>query len=231
MDLAGARVLVCGASGVLGGQIARALTTAGSTVIAAGRDEARVAETSRACGTEPLLFDVVDDASCAMVVTAAADRLDGLDALVVATGVASFGPAVEADPTVVEELFAVNVLGPMSLVRAAAPRLAEGAAVVVLSAILADLPTNDMAEYSASKAALATWLTVLRRENRRRFSVIDIRPPHVDTGLAGRALAGDPPRLPAGFPAEKVVESVLAAMRADAREVVYDAAAKDLQIT
>lgn len=230
MQLEQARVLVCGASGVLGGLIARALTDAGATVVAAGRDSERVAAVARDCGTEPLVFDVVDDRSCGEVVTRATDLLDGLDVLVVATGVAAFGPAVSADPSVVEELFAVNVLGPMNLVRAAAPRLTEGGAVVVLSAILADLPTNDMAEYSASKAALATWLTVLRRENRRRFGVIDVRPPHVDTGLAGRALAGDPPRLPAGYPAGRVVDRVLSALRDDAREVVFDAATKDLQV-
>ena len=139
--------------------------------------------------------------SCRAAVDAAADELGGLDALVVAVGVAGFGPAMDADPAVVEELFAVNALGPMNLVRAASRHLSEGGTVVVLSAILADAPTAGMADYSAAKSALAAWLGVVRREQRRAFSVIDVRPPHLDTELDSRALAGAPPPLPEPYPA------------------------------
>ena len=176
----------------------------------------------------PLTFDVVDQASCEQTVAAAADALGGLDLLVVAVGVAGFGRAVDADPAVTEELFAVNALGPMALVRAAAPKLSEGGTVAVLSAILADLPTAGMADYGAAKSALAAWLGVLRREERRRFSVLDVRPPHLDTGLETRALGGEPPRLPAPMPASTVVDAVLDALRGGAKEVVYDAGAKGL---
>ena len=132
------------------------------------------------------------------------------------------GWADVADDAVVEELFAVNVLGPMALVRRAARHLPEsGGVVAVISAILADVPTAGMAEYSAAKSALATWLEVLRREERRRLTVVDVRPPHLDTGLDGRALAGDPPRLPAPFPSADVVEAVLEAVAQDKREVVF----------
>ncbi len=111
----------------------------------------------------------------------------------------------------------------MALVRAAAPVLSEGGTVAVLSAILADSPTNEMAEYSASKAALSAWLGVLRREERRAFHVLDVRPPHLDTGLETRALAGEPPTsLPAPSPATEVVDAVLSAMADKKREVAWD---------
>ena len=196
MELTDARVLVCGASGVIGAALTDALLASGSRVVAAGRDATRTGTVAARCGTTSLTFDVVDGRSCQEVVDAGAELLGGLDVLVVATGVATFGPAVDADAAVVEELFAVNTLGPMALVRAAAPHLAQGGAVVVVSAILADAPTTGMAEYSASKSALASWLSVLRREQRRVFSVLDVRPPHMDTGLADHPLAGTAPRLP-----------------------------------
>ena len=188
MELGGARVLVAGASGALGGRLADRLLAEGARVVAAGRDGHRLAPVAQRCGTDPLVFDAVDTDSCGSVVTAAVEQLGGLDGLVVTVGVAGFGRAAEADDAVVEELFAVNVLGPMALVRAAAPHL-EGGFVAVLSAILADLPTAGMAEYSAAKSALSTWLEVLRREERRRFSVLDVPSPS-PRHRAGRAGPG-----------------------------------------
>ncbi len=78
--------------------------------------------------------------------------------------------------------------------------------MVVLSAILADAPMAGMAGYSASKAALSSYVTALRREVRRQgIAVLDVRPPHLETGLADRALAGSPPPLPAGHDVDDLV--------------------------
>lgn len=230
MDIDGARFLVVGGSGVLGGLISRSLVDAGARVVITGRDPDRLAEVAAAAGTEPITLDVVDVEACAAAVGTAIDRLGGLDGLVVATGVPAFGPALETEAAVAEELFAVNALGPMALLRAAAPALEEssGGVAVVLSAILADLPTNQMADYSASKAALSAWLGVVRRENRRRFRVVDVRPPHLDTGLAEHPLAGAAPKLPEPLAGSAVVDAVLEALRGEASEIVWDPKATEL---
>jgi NAD(P)-dependent dehydrogenase (short-subunit alcohol dehydrogenase family) len=223
MDIQDSRVLVVGASGVLGGALARALHGHGARVVAAGRDEQRTAAVATEVGTTPLTLDVVDVDACAATVAAAVDQLGGLDLLLVTVGVAGFGPAAELEEAVAEELFAVDVLGPIALVRAAVPHLREsGGTAAVMSAVLADLPTAGMADYSAAKAALSTWLTVLRREERRTMKVLDIRPPHLDTGLETRALAGEPPRLPAPRPAGEVVDLVVRAIEEDRSELVVD---------
>lgn len=221
---------VVGATGVLGGALARGLAGAGARLALAGRDPERLAALADELGGVPTQqVDAVDVESGRVAVTAAADALGGLDVVVVASGVVAFGPAADADDAVVEELFAVNTLGPMSLVRAALPRLSDGGAVVLLSAIVADAPTLQMAEYSASKAALSAWASVLRRELRsRKVTVLDVKPPHVDTGLVDRALAGSPPRLPEGFDQQAVVATVLEGLRRGSREVVLDPRAGEL---
>lgn len=223
MDTKDARVLVVGASGALGGELARKLHEGGAQVVVAGRDPERTRAVAEDVGTDPLTLDVIDVEACAATVAAAVERLGGLDLLLVTVGVAAFGKAAELDEAVAEELYAVDVLGPVALVRAAIPHLRESnGTVAVISAVLADLPTSGMADYSAAKAALATWLQVLRREERRSLKVLDIRPPHLDTGLETRALAGEPPRLPAGRPAGEVVDLVLEAIREDKQELVVD---------
>ncbi len=217
-------MLVAGATGVLGGELARTLAGAGARVALTGRDDDRLQALAGELGGVPALAaDAVDVDAVRTAVEAAAEALGGLDAVVVAWGVVAFGPAAEADDAVTEELFAVNALAPMSLVRAALPRLADGGAVVLLSAIVADAPTLGMAEYSASKAALSAWASVLRRELRgRSITVLDVRPPHIDTGLVDRALAGEPPRLPAGHDRAELVTAVLEGLREGSREVVLD---------
>lgn len=229
MEIEGARFLVVGASGVLGGLITRALVDTGARVVVTGRDPDRLQEIADVADTEPITLDVVDVEACAGAVTSAVEQLGGLDAMVVATGVPAFGAALETEAAVAEELFAVNTLGPMALVRAAGAQL-DGGVVVVLSAILADLPTNQMADYSASKAALSAWLGVVRRENRRRFRVLDVRPPHLDTGLSDHPLAGTAPTLPEPLAGSAVVEAVLEALRTDASEIVWDPKAKALSL-
>jgi NAD(P)-dependent dehydrogenase (short-subunit alcohol dehydrogenase family) len=123
----------------------------------------------------------------------------------------------------VEELFAVNTLGPMALVRAAIPLLGPGASITVVTAVLADVPTAGMAAYSASKSATSAYLTALRRELRRdKIAVFDVRPPHLDTGLAERALAGVPPRMPSGADLDEVVALIVQGMASGSSELVAD---------
>lgn len=232
MDLHDAKALVCGATGALGGQISTALHERGARVAVAGRNSARLQEVaSDLDGAPSYVFDAVDEQSCRRAVDGAAAALGGLDLLVVTVGAAGFGPAMQTDAATAEELFAVNTLGPMELVRAADAHLEQGGTVLVISAILADMPTAQMAEYSAAKSALATWLRVLRQEQRRRLNVIDVRPPHLDTGLDTRAIAGTPPKLPEPRAATDIVDAVLQAIEEDAKEIVFDVKAGELQVS
>jgi NAD(P)-dependent dehydrogenase (short-subunit alcohol dehydrogenase family) len=146
MELQQARVLVVGATGVLGGALAASLAGRGARLALTGRRSAALAEVAARLGGVPSFgLDLVDVEACAEVVRAAAEQLGGLDGLVVASGVAGFGPARDEQDAVVEELFAVNTFGPMALVRAALPVLSPGGGVAVITAVLADVPTAGMA--------------------------------------------------------------------------------------
>jgi NAD(P)-dependent dehydrogenase (short-subunit alcohol dehydrogenase family) len=207
MDLTDKRILVAGATGSLGSALARELTTAGSQVVTAGRHDTDVA------------LDLSDPASPAACIEAAGP----LDAIVLATGNVAFGSAEQTSDAIVRSLFEVNVLGPIALLRAALDRPEPPEAIVALSAVVADRPTAGMAAYSATKGALSAYLTALRHERRRlRTVVLDVRPPHLDTGFETRALAGEPPRLPEPVPAAQVVAEIVTALRDDRRTLAWD---------
>ena len=122
-----------------------------------------------------------------------------------------------------EHLLTANTMAPMAMVRAAVRRFDDGGTVAVLSAILADYPTAGMAAYTASKAGLSAWLTALRSELRRRgVAVFDVRPPHIETGLADRAIAGTAPPMKAGATVDEVVALIVEGIRTGRTELRYD---------
>ncbi|WP_424347782.1 SDR family NAD(P)-dependent oxidoreductase [Kocuria sp. CH-021] len=224
MDLNGARILVVGATGVLGQRLCERLGERTTDIVVTGRSAADAEELRRRLGLRAAhALDLVDHDEAAAVVRRAAEELGGLDAVVIATGVAAFGPAVDEDEAVVEELFEVNALGPMAVLRAALPHVADGGAVAVLTGVVAELPLAGMAGYAASKAAMASWLGSLRRElRRRRIAVVDARLPHMDTGLVDRALTGLPPRLPPGHNVDDVIAAVELGLERGVHELRID---------
>ncbi len=223
MRIDGASVLVAGATGVLGSGLARALAQEGANLALAGRNAGRLKALGDELSAPTAFLDLSEPAtigSCLGAVTAAQG---GLDALVVATGAVAFGSEPELSEPTLRELFTVNAVGPIELIRSALEYIEPRGAVIALSAVVAEHPTAGMAAYSASKASLSAYLSALRRERRRDgLLVVDVRPPHLDTGLERRALAGAAPKLPAAVSHHEVIDAIVDAIREDRRELAFD---------
>ncbi|WP_432120859.1 SDR family NAD(P)-dependent oxidoreductase [Streptomyces sp. S1] len=213
MRVGGKRVLVAGATGSVGGLAAGRLTELGASTALAGRDRARLAGRAAELGGRPYhSFEAYDLGACEALAPWAAEALGGLDAVVVALGVAGFGAARDMPEAAAEHLLAVNALAPMAIVRGALRVLPPGGAVSVVTGTIVDRPVSGAADYAAAKSALAGWLGVAARESRRAgLSVLDVRLPHLDNGFADRAVVGTPPPLPEGAGAAGAVESHLVA--------------------
>lgn len=206
-------VAVIGASGALGSLIAHELTARGARVLLVGRDSARL-DAVGLVGAPQVLADLTDAGAGERIVSAAREAYGRLDGVVNAAGVVAFGALVDTDDAVVEELFMTNVIGPLWMVRRVAPALAEqGGFLCNISAVVAEQPLPGMTAYAASKAALTAADTALARELRRmKVTVIDVRPPHTETGLATRPLAGEAPRLPQGLEPAAVAARIVQAI-------------------
>jgi NAD(P)-dependent dehydrogenase (short-subunit alcohol dehydrogenase family) len=221
-SLDGAVVAVVGASGGLGAPICAELASRGASLVLAGRSADRLAAVPGVpAGALVVELDVRDPSAGDVLASAVVDRHGGLDGLVVASGVVAFGNLVDQSDDVIEELFLTNVLGPLWLLRRLVPLLAERSGFVAnLSAVVAEAPLAGMAAYSASKAALTAAGTALARELRRSgITVCDVRPPHTETGLATRPLAGTAPRMAEGLVPADVARRVVDAIVAGDREV------------
>lgn len=212
-DLSGKAFLVVGATGALGSRIARLLAGHGADLTVSGRSTETLAGLGIA-GAHSHSADLREPDSPRSLVEAAVKQHGRLDGVVIAAGVVAFGPVTDIDDDTVDDLLLVDFLAPLRLVRAALPVLEPGGAIVSISAVVAEKPMPNMAVYSAAKAATAALFTAVRSEARRRkVRIVDVRPPHTETGLAGRAIAGDPPKLPTGLDpdavAARIVEVIL----------------------
>lgn len=214
-------MVVLGGSGALGSLVGRELTARGAHVLLVGRDPDRLARAAVEGGPTVVITDVADAAAADGVAAAAREHLGGLDGFVNAAGVVAFGPLVDTPDEVVEELFVSNVVGPLVMLRRLLPMLVESKGFVAqVSAVVAERPLPGMVAYSASKAATSAVATALRTELRRaRVSVHDIRPPHTETGLADRPLAGSAPALPTGHRPEDVARRIVDAIAAGEDDV------------
>jgi cyclic-di-GMP-binding biofilm dispersal mediator protein len=227
-DVSGRSFLVTGASGALGSRIAARLGAAGATLTLTGRDPDRLAAAAAAAGPEAtgVPLDLTVPGAGDRAVAAAVAAHGGLDGLVHAAGVVAFGPVDDLDDDVLDELLLVNLVSPVRLLRDALPHLRASAAggrdpvVCHVSAVVAERALPGMAAYSASKAALTAFDTAAAAELRRAgIRLIDVRPPHTETGLAGRPIAGDAPPLPRGKDPDAVADRIVAAMTGGERDL------------
>ena len=222
-ELGGKHVVVVGATGALGARIAAHLAAAGARVSAIVRDHTRL---DGASVFQYALADVTDSGALRLAFASVATAAP-IDAVVNATGVVAFGRIDELDDTTLAKLFAVNATAPIVMLRESATLIADGGFFVNISGVVATQPVAGMAAYSASKAAAWAAMSAVERELRRRqIDVIDARPPHTETGLATRAIAGVAPKMPVGLTPDAVAARIVAAIIAGERDLPVEAFAK-----
>jgi cyclic-di-GMP-binding biofilm dispersal mediator protein len=204
-DFAQKVALVAGGTGGLGQLIASELRLRGCTVVTC----------SRGASNDPLhiVADLRSPEETSAVINAVVDQHGSLDIIVNAMGVVAFGEIVSTSVDVVEELFLTNTFGHMFLMQAALPRMKQGSVLVGISGVIAEQNLSGMAAYGASKAAVRSFNEALSREARRLgIRVIDARPPHTETGLATRAIAGVAPKFPQGLSPISVAQRIVLAI-------------------
>ncbi|MDR6584355.1 NAD(P)-dependent oxidoreductase [Herbaspirillum sp. BH-1] len=158
LDLRGKVALVTGSSQGIGRQIAAALAGEACQVLLNGRDPSRLEATAHAIGGIGVAGDVTTAAGAASVVERAVAVHGQLDLLVCNVGSGtSVPPGTESEEEWLRVL-QLNLLATTNTVHAARRFLKKGAAIVCVSSICGSAELGAPTAYSASKAAVDSFV-------------------------------------------------------------------------
>ena len=134
----------------------------------------------------PEVADVAAEDSPERIISAARDRLGGLELLVNNAGVSWVGQFADMPAEELDRVISVNVRALMLLCRHAVPLLAGSGRgqIINVASLAAHLPMETMAVYCATKAAVVTFSEVLAKElSPRKIRVNVLSPSGTDTGI------------------------------------------------
>ena len=183
ISLRGKRILLVGATGVLGRGYAAAFVAEGARLCLADHPASDVLEFARELGVQGVEIDVSNEASVQSGVVAAVTALGGFDGVVnnaAVTGEAlakagdAFAPFEEYSLALWQKTLEVNLTGTFLIAREAGRHLSSGASLVNVASVYGVVgpdhriyegqPFKSFAAYSASKSGvigltrwLATW--------------------------------------------------------------------------
>lgn len=162
--IAESRCLVIGAASGIGRATAARLGASGAVVVGADLPSANWPAEP---GNASLAMDVTDPASVAAAVSAAAEEMGGLDAVVNCAGI--LGPVASALTVSVEDferIIKINLTGSFIVSQAVLPRMAEAGygRLLHISSTAGKEGVVNMPAYSASKAGILGLVKSLAKE-------------------------------------------------------------------
>lgn len=204
-DLTGKAALVTGATGGIGGAVARALRGAGATVAVSGtrreRLEALAGELGEGCAALPC--DLADAEAAAGLAARAETALGGLDVLVNNAGIARDALALRMKEEDWRQVLDVNLTAAFLVARAALRGMMRrrSGRIVSVSSVVGASGNPGQANYAASKAGLVGMSKALAAEAAARGVTVNcVAPGLVDTEMTRGLPAPARERMVAAIP-------------------------------
>jgi short-subunit dehydrogenase len=218
MQISGARTLITGASGGLGGVLARRFASEGAKLILTGRRRDILDALATEIGGEVLVADLSQREEVDRLI-AAAGRVDILIANAAAPG---SGRLATLEPVHIDRAIAVNLRAPIMLSQVLAPQMVErgGGQIVFIGSLSGRAATSGSSVYNATKFGLRGFALALRAELARSgVGVALIEPGFIS---AAGMYADSQVKLPLGvgiISPEQVADAVVGAIRHNRGEV------------
>ncbi len=236
-SIAGARILITGASQGIGRALAELAARRGAHVLAAARSDdllAELAEKVRGAGgiIETVRADVTGDDDRQRMVETAKRHFRGLDVLINNAGIGATGHFADATAERLRAIMEVNFFGVTETTRVCLPLLKAGTkpAIVNISSIAGKRGIPARSEYSASKFAVQGFSEALRAELAKDgIDVIVVNPGLTQTNFSQNMLeqkAKVPMDHLRGMTAEAVAAATLRALERGTHEVTLGLSGK-----
>lgn len=181
MKLTGKTALITGGTSGIGAATAMLFRDEGARVIVTGRRD------SVARASLPGIEAIESDASDVAAIDRLAREVGPIDIAFLNAGVSPNIRIADLTEAAFDHVFGVNVKGPLFAIRALAPHMPDGSAIVVCGSIVADMGAAGNALYGASKAAVHLIARVAAIELApRNIRVTVLAPGPTKTDIVGK---------------------------------------------
>ena len=212
------RILITGGTDGIGLALAQRLLKDGHQVLVTGRNFARLQAALHSCpGLKGLKSDVTIKKERMELIQNIRQQFGKLDVLINNAGIGNgyhfFSDGAE---TLFEQEINTNLLAPALLIYEILPYLDRPANIINVTSGYALWPGPCLPGYSASKAGLSAFTSVLQeqvRMNREDIHVMEVCPPMVDTSMTSKVIC-------AKISAEQVADQIACAITSKPKKLL-----------
>ena len=219
------RIILTGAGGGIGGQLASLLVHAGARLVLVDLNEQALADRQQALGpgrVHTISADITAAGAPERIVSETLRHCGGIDILINSAGINPFGAFEQQPAELIRRTVEINTLAPMLLTRAVLPTLLKQGSgqIVNVGSAFGSIGFAWFSAYSASKFALRGFSQALRRELAQTgIDVTYVAPRAVRTGINSQQVyeMAKVVRMNIDEP-ERVARSIFEAVRARRKE-------------
>lgn len=171
MNILNQRILITGAAGGIGSELALALADKGAELTLVDRNTEKLESLTQGIRTRngkahSIVCDLAATGSPGLLAEQATACMGGVDILLNCAGIASFGLFADQPVQNAETLWRINVMAPIQLTRALLPQMTQrGHGLIVnVGSVFGSIGFAYFTDYSASKFAMRGFSEALRRE-------------------------------------------------------------------
>ncbi|WP_299621361.1 glucose 1-dehydrogenase [uncultured Tenacibaculum sp.] len=187
--LQGKVAVITGANSGIGLATAKLFLEEGAKVVLSGRRETALKEATENLNGEfiTVVADVAKQEDNKRLIQETVDKFGKIDVLFLNAGVAPVAAANEITEEHFNEVFNINVKGPILAAKEAIPHINDGGSILFTNSIVHQKGFDGFGVYSASKGALRAYSRVLTSEVKDRgIRVNSIAPGPIETPIYGK---------------------------------------------
>lgn len=181
--------VITGANSGIGLATAKLYLKEGAKVVLSGRRKEALDEVAKHLEGDfiTVVADVAKPKDNVNLIRETTNKYGKIDILFLNAGIAPVAPTTDITEGHYDEIFNINVKGPILATKEALPHINDGGTILFTNSIVHQKGFDGLGVYSASKGALRAFARVLTSEVKsRKIRVNSIAPGPIDTPLYGK---------------------------------------------